>query len=646
VTAVDLALAGLGVGAIAALAGLGLLVTYRVTGVFNLAFGAIAALAAELLRHAVREWGLPTLPSAVAIVVVVCPALGVLVSALVFRPLERRRAGTAESLVASLGVFVVVVGLIAVVWGTQSWPDAPALFSARSVSLPFDLTVRRDSLGALVIVAVVGVGLALLLRTRAGLTARAVVEDRDLAELTAIDTDRVSMAAWAGGFALAGLAGILIAPSVRLDPYGLTLVVLGTMSVAVIARLSSPLVAVAAALVIGIAQSELTQWHPTGRLGVLVQALSSNLYAVALLLALLFMRHLAEDRGQSITARLARRHDLRPPTGWWIPALVVLGAPLMLSGPDLRDAQQVPALAVIFLSIVVVTGYTGQISLGQAGFAGLGALLAGHLVHDGIGPVPAMPALVAALVAALLTGLLGSLIARPAIRRRGLFLALTTFAVGSIISRFVFAQPTFVGGVRIGLPPPFTGDKAFYVLELLVLGVALLVVRNHHQGRLGRALLAVRDDEPGAEAVGVDSHRLRIWAFAVSTGLAAIGGVLLASSQRSFDASTFDPIQSLIWFAAVMVFGIDSAMGAVLGAALLVALDVEVGNGVSTLVIGVAAVLLGRLPGGLMYLSRRAVARALAFLRTGPRPVELPPVRLSPAGRALAARVQAARGTR
>ncbi len=640
-TAADLALAGLGLGAVAALAGLGVLVTYRVTGVFNLAFGAVAALAAELLRHAVRVWGWPLWPSAALIVLVVCPALGVVASVLVFRPLERRRAGTAESLVASLGVFVVLVGLVTVVWGYQSWPDAPALFPAAAVSLPWGLTIRRDSLGALVTVAVIGAGLALLLRTRAGLVARAVVEDRDLAELVAIDTDRVSMAAWAGGWALAGLAGILIAPSVRLDPYGLTLFVLGTMAVAVIARLSSPVIAVVAALAIGIAQSELTQLHPGGRAGVLLGALSSNLYAVALLAALLLMRHLADDdHGRSTATRLTRRHDLRPPTGWWVPAVLVLGAPLLLSGSDLRQAQQVPALAVIFLSIVVLTGYTGQISLGQAGFAGLGALLAARLAHGGAGPVPDMAPLLALVVAAGLTALLGSLLARPAVRRRGLFLALTTFAIGSIISRFVFAQPTFVSGVHIGLPAPFDGERSFYVLEVLVLGVALLVVRNHHRGRLGRALLAVRDDEPGAEAAGVDSHRLRIWAFTVSTGLAAVGGVLLASSDRAFDATGFDPVQSLIWFAAVMVFGIDSAMGAVLGAALLVVLDALFGNGVSTLVIGVGAVLLGRFPGGLLYLARRVAVRGFGLLRaTGAAPVPTGSIRLSPAGRALAARV-------
>jgi branched-chain amino acid transport system permease protein len=641
VTAADLALAGLGLGAVTALAGLGLLVTYRVTGVFNLAFGAVAALAAELLRHAVRVWGWPAMPAAALIVLVVCPALGVAVSVLVFRPLERRRAGTAESLVASLGVFVVIVGVISVVWGTQSWPDAPALFPATSLGLPFGTRIRRDSLAALVIVAVVGGGLAVLLRTRAGLVARAVVEDRDLAEMAAVDTDRVSMTAWAGGWALAGLAGILIAPSVRLDPYGLTLVVLGTMAVAVIARLSNPLVAIGAALVIGVAQSELTQFHPTGTAGVLLRALSSNLYAVALLVALLAMAHLADDdRGRSITSRLARRHELRPPTGWWIPAVIVLAAPLLLSGAELRDAERVPALAVIFLSIVVVTGYTGQISLGQAGFAGLGALLAARLAHGGLWFLPEIPALAALVVAALATALFGALIARPAVRRRGLFLALTTFAVGSIISRFVFAQPTFVAGVHIGLPPPFATERGFYLLEVVVLSVALLVVRNHHRGRLGRALLAVRDDEPGAEAVGVDSHRLRIWAFTVSTGLAAAGGVLLASSERAFDAGTFDPVQSLIWFAAVMVFGIDSAMGAVLGAALLVTLDVVFGTGVSTLVVGGAAVLLGRVPGGLLYLARRTAVRAFALLRASGRPVPArPDVRLSSAGRALATRV-------
>lgn len=640
-TSVDLALAGLGLGAVAALAGLGVLVTYRIVGVFNVAFGAVAALAAELLREAVRQWGVPVLPAATLIVLVVCPALGTAVWAVVFRPLEHRRAGTGETLVASVGLLVVLIGAITVVWGAQAWPDAPSLFPAGRVRLPFGATVRADSVAALAVVAAIGLAAAGLLRTRVGLIAKAVVADRDLAELAGIDTDRVSMLAWAVGWGLAGLAGVLIAPSTRLDPYGLTLVVLGTMAVPVIARLRDPVVAVVAALAIAVLQAELTQFAFHGEAGTLLRALSSNLFAVALLVALLVMRGLpGGDETRPFTVRLARRHELRPPSGWWVPTAAVLALPLVLSGPDLRAAQRVPALALVLLSIVVLSGYTGQISLGQAGFAGLGALVVAHLV-DGDGLPFALPPLVALPVAVALTGLVGSLLARPAIRRRGLYLALTTFAIGVIISRFIFAEPRLVRGLAIAPPPPFDGDRGFYVLEVALLSLGLLVVRWHHRGRLGRSLLALRDDEGGAEAAGVDSHRLRIWAFGIGTGLAALGGALLAASDRAFDASTFDPIQSLIWFAAVAVAGIDSATGAVIVAGLVVLLDVELGSGTSTFVIGLAAIALGSTPGGLVYQARRALSLTARLWAppTAPAPAT-GPIQLSPAGRALAARVR------
>ena len=638
---VDLALAGMGIGAVAALAGLGLLFTYRATGVFNLAFGAIAVLAAYVFWEAVRVWRWPIGLALAADLLIVCPVLGVLLDAVVFRPLRRRGAPPAESLVASLGVFVLLVGAVTLIWGSQSRPDAPTLMSAASVKLG-GATVRRDTLLDLGVVVAVGAALAAAAKTQAGLVVRAVVAQRDLAQLAGVDVDRVSAGAWAAGAVLAGLSGILLAPALRLDPFGLTLLVLETMAVVDIARLVSPLLVVLTGLAIGIAQSELTRVHLLGRPRVLLEALSSNLFVVVLFLALLGLRRLEEGGGLAgatggLGARLAARRALVPPRGWWLPSLLLLAVPLFLTGPDLRSAEMVPALAVIFVSIVVVSGYTGQISLGQGGLAGLGALFAAKLTDGQVPGIPRLPGILAIGAAVILVGLFGLLVAWPAIRRRGLFLALTTFALATVVSQFVFAQPSFVSDVRIGPPGPFVGDRAYYLFELACLGLALIVVRNHHRGRLGRALLAVRDDEEGAAACGVDAHRLRIWAFGVSAGLAALGGALLGGANRAFDASTFNPIQGLVWFAAVVVFGIDSAAGAVLGAALIIGIDTTSPLAVSTLVIGVGAVFIGRLPGGVLYNLRRLEAGVRHRVAvTGP---DTGRVRLSAAGRAVRARL-------
>jgi branched-chain amino acid transport system permease protein len=304
-----------------------------------------------------------------------------------------------------------------------------------------------------------------------------------------------------------------------------------------------------------------------------------------------------------------------------------------------------PALAIIFVSIVLVTGYAGQLSLGQAGFAGLGALITSMLANGSMPFAGRIPALAALVLAVVSVALLGFVVGWPAIRRRGLFLALATFAIAAVASKFVFDQPYFTNGIVVPTLAGFRSSRMFYVFELICLGLALLAVQNHHRGRLGRSLQAVRDDERGALACGVNVRRLRVWAFSISAGLAALGGSLLAISDRSFDATSFDPIVGLIWFAAVVVFGVDSSTSALLGAALIVALD-SVRSDVSSLVIGVAAVAVGFLPGGLLYSARRAAHSLAPHLlgdignRRSPQASATEGLRLSPVGRELARRLR------
>ena len=634
----DLALAGLGIGAVAALAGLGHLVTHRLTGVFNLAFGAIAMFIAYLFWWAVRIEHWPIVLAAVVVLGVVAPALGLALDIVVYRPLQRRRAAPAELLAASVGVFVLLVGTAFAIWGGQPRRDAPSLVSSRVFEVASGAYLRLDTLIDLAAVAAVAVVAAVLLRTRSGRTVRAVVEGRELAELVGVNTARISAIGWAAGSFLAGLSGVLLAPTLSLDPYTLTLVVLETMAVAVIAGLSRPGIAIVAALVIGVGQSELTQFTFSGHAGQLHQALTTNLFVVFLFGALLLRRRLDEPGGgdAGTTSGLAVRREVDTPRGWWIAGIAVFAVPLMLDTANLRIAEQVPALAMILASIVVLSGYGGQISLGQAGFAGLGALLGAKLSAGQISQIPHVPAIFAFPVGALLVVPVGLLTSFLAVRRRGLFLALTTFAVGALIGRFVFAQPEFVTSVRIGPPGLFRRDDSFYAYELVCLGGALLLIRNLHRGRLGRALVAMRDNEAGARASGIDVPRLKLVVFAASAAIAGLGGALLAAGARAFDATTFDPVQSLLWFATVVVFGVDSASGAVIGAGVLVLLDSAAGQGISILAVGLAAVLLGRMPGGILFALRRSVAAVLPRDASN----DPAPVRLSPVGLALADRLR------
>lgn len=632
---IDLALAGLAVGAIAALGAVGLITSYRATGVFNLGFGALAMLIAYLLWQQVRVWGWPVVPAALFDILVVAPAFGLLLERFVFRGLGRRGAGPAEMLAASLGVLVLLLGIAILTWGTESRLDPPTLFETGTVELWGGATVSEAALIDLgVVVGVAAVVAAVTRFTRFGAELRAVVDRRELAELSGVAADRVSAVGWAFGSMLAGLTGILLAPHVRLDPFGLTLLVLETIGVAVAARLASLPVAILVAVAIGVGQSELTRVQLEGRAQNLLQALQSNLFVVVLLLALLLLPRMIEVGSRASYPRVDGTRA-RLPALWWLPYPIVLAAPLALGTDHLRSAQQIPALAIVFVSLVILTGYAGQVSLGQAGFAGLGALFAASLVSGKFFGLPEVPGLLALLLATLLLVPVGLLTGYPAIRRRGLALALTTFAVAVVVSRFVFAQPIFTTGLRLDHPAPFSGERSFYVLELICLGLTLLLVRRLHTGRLGRMLVATRDSEGGAAASGVDVPGLKVFVFAVSAGVAGLGGALMGMSGRAFDAGTFDPIVGLIWFAAVVVFGVDSAAGAVLAAALIVGLDSGTREGVSTIVIGAGAVLLSRMPGGALATARRILVPALF---EEPR---RPAMRLTPTGEKLRRRVRA-----
>ncbi|GGV62963.1 hypothetical protein GCM10010294_14150 [Streptomyces griseoloalbus] len=578
----DLTLAGLSVGAAAALTGIGLIVTYRATGVLNFAHGAIAMVCAYVLRGCVVDWGWPLWWAAALTTLVVAPGIGVVLERFVFRPLSVRGGDPAQTLVAAIGVFVLLVGGAALLWGQGARDDAPVLVSA-------------DPWGQLAVVAVLAAGVGAVIRwTRFGRELRAVVDDRHLAVLAGVDADRVAAAGWAFGSFTAGLTGVLLAPFVRLDPYGLPLLVMEVVAVAVAARMRSLPVAVAVALGIGVAQSQLTRLHPSGWGEPLFQAVGANLFVVALLFAALVVPGVGtrEALPHTATARLPT------PPGAWIVAGVLFLLPLGFAGRDLHTAVQVPALAVVLLSLVVVTGRGGQISLGQAAYAGLGALFTALLAAGRFPGLPRLPELVALAVAVVLVAPLGVLTGWPAIGRRGLAPALATFAVGVGVSRFVFDQPYATSGLSLDRPAGFDGDRAYYVLELALLACALTAAWALRRGRTGRALAAMRDHESGARAAGVRVPSLKLLAFVCGAALAALGGGMLGMGLRAFDPSAYDPVRGLLWFAAVVVLGADSTLGALLAAALLVGLDAGTRGGVAAAVIGVLAVLTGRFPGG------------------------------------------------
>jgi branched-chain amino acid transport system permease protein len=652
--ALNYALAGLGLGAIAALSGVGLLITYRATGVFNVAHGAIAMIAAYLFWQLADQWSVPSWLAAILVLGLFAPALGALLERVVFRPLQRRFATRAEGLVATIGILVLLLGVAIELWGRQV--RHPSSLFPSNVLHPGSLTLHVDAFSdlAAVVVGTGALGLALKL-TPLGTQIRAVVDRRDLAELSGVNADRVAAIGWSIGAVFASLTGVLLASQLSLDSFNLTLVVLETFAIPVIAGLTNIPIAIGAGIALGIGMSEMTLYTPSNAQVLNTwNALHSNLPVVLLLVALLVRRRLAQSGGDAgLATTFARRRAAEPS----IPrmalqyggAALALLLPLTFDPVSLGRAQQVPALGIIFVSIVAVTGYSGQISLGQAGYAGLGALFCARFSGD-------TPELFALLIGVLAAGVVGFLTGYPAIRRRGLFLALTTFAVGAFVSRFVFQQPYFTNGITVSRPSLFglslSGDRAFYLFELAMLAIAFLIMYNLRSGALGRSLVAIRDSEEGASSVGVDVRALKVLIFTVSAMLAGLGGALLAQQRLSFTPTDFDPLAaSLPWFTVVIVFGADSAAAAIAGAGFVVLINSVLGDpSAYQIVVGLVAAFIGYLPGGIAEAGRRLlewVMTPTALLRnysaaTAPRAAP----QLSERGQAALDRVRAARHAR
>src|SRR4051795_2775933 len=300
----SLILAGIGTRCIYSLAGMGIVLTYKSTGIFNFAHGAIAMMVAYILWQLNADWGVSLWIAAPVTILIAGPGIGVLLERFIFRPLQKRGAGTSEKLVATLGIFLLLVGLAQKIWtGTQR--HGPQLVSNKPLHITDNLIIGRDRLLVVILVAVISVALYLLFHfTHLGTRIRAVVDRRELSELAAINSNRVASFSWAMGAGLAGLTGVLLAPE-GLDPIRLTLLVIETFSVAVVARLVSiPMAVAAGVLLLGVLQSLLTQFNPTVApffhfhwpewFTQTIAALKPNLSVIILFAALLIYRNLDE----------------------------------------------------------------------------------------------------------------------------------------------------------------------------------------------------------------------------------------------------------------------------------------------------------------------------------------------------------------
>jgi ABC-type branched-subunit amino acid transport system ATPase component/ABC-type branched-subunit amino acid transport system permease subunit len=566
---------GLVTGMVYGLLAIGLVLVYRSDRIINFAHGEIGAFGAAVLGTAVTQWGLPYY-LALAIALAVATGTGVAAEVTVVRRL--RNAPIVLSVIATLGLGQFLVVFSAVVNGAGGagnvYPRPPG-FPDFSVGA---LRLTQAHTAMLLVTPVIVVALITFLRRgRTGIAMRAAAVNQDAARMAGIVTSRMSMVAWGFAGAVSAYTAILVLPTrgfTGAQFLGPGLLLRG-LACAVIARMTNLGSALAAGVGLGILEQVLLANRPSS--GV-IEAVLFGVILVALLVQRgTFGR--AADKGAwtEIRSWATLPDSYRElPVVRHLPLIVgaVVGCLALAAVPFISFATAVTLsiiciFTIVGLSVGVLTGLAGQLSLGQFALAGIGATVALRVQAAGLGFLTGVVA--AAFVAALAAVLLGL----PALRIRGLMPAVTTLSFALAAQQWLLSQTWMLGAGLGSSRPSFLGvdfgsSKAYYVLTLGGLGVVLWLVRNIWRSGIGRRLRAVRDNEDAARAFTVPARTVKLQGFALAGGIAGVGGALYGNLLAQVSANSF-PIEASINAAAVAVIGgLGLLIGPLLGALYIV----------------------------------------------------------------------------
>lgn len=584
------AVEGLVLGCLYALSASGLVVTYVTSGVFNFAHGAIGMFMAFTYWQLAVAWHVPIPVSLFLVLFVFAPLSGALIERIAIRPLYGLPLGI--SLMVTLGVLLALLGIADTLWSNQVTRQIPVIFGNRTVHVG-GVVVSWYQVLVLAVSLFVAVGLRMLFtRTRVGITMRSAVDDKELTARSGASPIRTAQISWALGAALAALAGILIAPLEYLDQFNLTFLVVTGYAAAVVGRLKSLPLTVAGALLLGLIQSYAVGYLPV----TLLSNLNPVIPMVVLFLALLVI---PQDRLQ--TARPAATR-VRKDMGLWssiVVAAAFVGVTVVvsrtISAGDLLNFGEGLVLGVVMLSLVLLTGYGGQVSLSQMTLAGLGAFCMGKIGggHSIFGLIAA-----AALPAAV-----GALLALVVLRLRGLYLALATLSFAYAMDSLFFNKFLGYGGVlRVGRVGAHS--QRGFVIEVSVLFALMAVgVLALKRGPFGRRLAALNDSEAACASIGMNLRATKVAVFSTAAAIAGVGGALYGGWQKEVGPADFASLVSLLLLLLITLSGINTVVGA-FAAAMFYAFTPIMAQHLHVpefqfLLVGVGAVFLGRNPGGL-----------------------------------------------
>jgi len=587
--AVQFAILGLGAGAAYTLLAQGIVLIYRGSGIVNFAHGAIAMFAAFFcFLTLVEKHGWPV-EGAIPVAVLLAAALGVAIQNGILRFM--RATAPIVRLVATLGVLIVLQGIAGQkLWDTD-FHQVDQFLPTKNYTLHdwfgFDgelgrVVVQQDRLILVGIAIVLTIGLWAFTRfTKIGLAITASAENERAVSALGWSPNLLATVTWAIGGALAGFAGILLAPNAGLSLTVFTIVVtVSALAVALIGGFRSFPLTLAGGLALGIAESEVLTYS-TNISNFLRDTLGIDNGATGLQRALPFFVIVVVlvVRGKGLPLR-SHVNERLPDLGtgvvtrWFL--VTVVAVVLLLNGVAFdvtwSTAVYTSLIAgVLILSIVVLTGYAGQLSLAQYAIGGLGALVASRLVADA--HWPAELAFVAGVLFAIVVG---AVFAVPALRTRGVNLAVVTLGLGFAIEQVVFNNQYFTGDfgsvTTIGRIEVLGWDVStaehpdrFLVVCLVVFVLSALMVANLRRSGTGRRLIAVRNNERAAASLGISVFGTKLYAFAVAAAIASFGGILLAYKDTTVVYTRFASFESINAVGNAVAGGVGWVLGAVFG---------------------------------------------------------------------------------
>jgi ABC-type branched-subunit amino acid transport system ATPase component/branched-subunit amino acid ABC-type transport system permease component len=551
-------LLGIGLSAGYVLAAQSTVVVFRGSGVVNFAQGGFA------LAGAFADWGLQRAglsPVTALFLGLLAAALaGGLTYALVMRWLTR--ASQIVQVVATLGVSLTITQALTLAFGTAArYPSR--ILGVQSIHIFGAHISQYDLVLFPVAVALTAALWGLYTFTRFGMATTAVSENARAAAALGYRPEVAGLINWTLGGALSGLAGILIAPDIGLSTTTIGFLLIPALAAAVLGRFTSFWLTLGGGLIVAVGSSLLTRFS-------LGTGWNDAFPFLVIIAILLFRSSSLPGRGES-TERLPSVGTGRvrwPVVAAGIVAGLVLIAVLPPAG---EDAVTISLTAsIIALSLTVVTGYAGQISLAQFGLAGVSAFTAAK-VSAGWG-FSFWEALVVGVLVALAAGVVVGL---PALRARGVNLAIATLGFGLTIEDVVLSDPNLQdqgAGLPVKTPSLFGYDLSAFdhpgryaALCLIVFAACSLMVANLRRGRVGRELIALRANERAAAALGINLTLAKLYAFVVGAGLAGLAGVLIAFQQPFIvflptgGGPPFDPYTAITLLSLVIVAGIGYA---------------------------------------------------------------------------------------